>query len=75
MATWADTATVLAADLLTGIEDPRRDAPEQLSRALAGLGVERAIELCAGRWTAPGWPRCPRLGRGWIGSKGADRAG
>jgi hypothetical protein len=36
-ATWADTATVLAADLLAGNEDPRRDAPELLRRALAAL--------------------------------------
>jgi hypothetical protein len=37
VATWADTATVLAADLLTGNEDPRRDAVELLRRALAAL--------------------------------------
>jgi hypothetical protein len=37
VATWADTATVLAADLLAGNEDPRRDAAELLRRALAGL--------------------------------------
>jgi hypothetical protein len=37
VATWADTATVLAADLLAGNEDPRRDAPELLRRALAAL--------------------------------------
>jgi len=37
VATWADTATVLAADLLTGNEDPRRDAPALLNRALAAL--------------------------------------
>jgi hypothetical protein len=37
VACWADTATVLAADLLTGNEDPRRDAAELLRRALAGL--------------------------------------
>jgi hypothetical protein len=30
-----DTATVLAADLLAGTEDPRRDAPTLLRRALA----------------------------------------
>jgi hypothetical protein len=35
VATWADTATVLAADLLAGNEDPRRDAPALLRRALA----------------------------------------
>jgi hypothetical protein len=33
----ADTATVLAADLLAGNEDPRRDAPQLLRRALAAL--------------------------------------
>jgi Transposase DDE domain group 1 len=37
VATWADTATVLAADLLAGNEDPRRDAPDLLRRALAAL--------------------------------------
>jgi hypothetical protein len=37
VACWADTATVLAADLLTGNEDPRRDAAELLRRALAAL--------------------------------------
>jgi hypothetical protein len=37
VATWADTATVLAADLLTGNQDPRRDAAELLNRALAAL--------------------------------------
>ena len=37
VATWADTATVLAADLLAGNEDPRRDAPGLLRRALAAL--------------------------------------
>ena len=37
VATWADTATVLAADLLAGNEDPRRDATELLRRALAAL--------------------------------------
>jgi hypothetical protein len=37
VAIWADTATVLAADLLAGNEDPRRDAPALLRRALAAL--------------------------------------
>ena len=37
VATWADTATVLAADLLAGNEDPRRDAAALLRRALAAL--------------------------------------
>jgi hypothetical protein len=37
VATWADTATVLAADLLAGNEDPRRDAAALLNRALAAL--------------------------------------
>ena len=37
VASWADTATVLAADLLAGNEDPRRDAPALLHRALAAL--------------------------------------
>jgi hypothetical protein len=37
VACWADTATVLAADLLAGNEDPRRDAAALLNRALAAL--------------------------------------
>jgi hypothetical protein len=37
VATWAETATVLAADLMAGNEDPRAHAAELLSRALAAL--------------------------------------
>jgi len=37
VATWAETATVLAADLMSGRDDPRPHAPELLGRALAGL--------------------------------------
>jgi hypothetical protein len=37
VATWADTATVLAADLGSGRDDPRATAPELLGRALAAL--------------------------------------
>jgi hypothetical protein len=37
VATWAETATVLAADLMSGRDDPRPHAPELLRRALAGL--------------------------------------
>ena len=37
VATWADTATVLAADLRPGNEDPRPDAPALLRRSLAAL--------------------------------------
>ena len=37
MATWAETATVLAADLMAGTDDPRPHAAELLNRALAGL--------------------------------------
>ncbi len=37
VATWAETATVLAADLMSGCEDPRPHAGELLRRALAGL--------------------------------------
>jgi hypothetical protein len=43
VATWADTATVLAADLLAGNEDPRRDAPELLRRA-------GGAACCRARW-------------------------
>ena len=37
MATWAETATALAADLMAGDEDPRRHAAQLLGRALAAL--------------------------------------
>jgi len=37
VATWAETGTVLAADLLAGDIDPRAGAPRLLRRALAGL--------------------------------------
>jgi hypothetical protein len=37
VATWAETATVLAADLMSGCDDPRPHAAELLGRALAGL--------------------------------------
>ncbi len=37
VASWAQTATVLAADLMAGDEDPRSHAPGLLTRALAAL--------------------------------------
>lgn len=37
VATWAETATALAADLMAGNEDPRAHAAELLGRALAAL--------------------------------------
>src|SRR4030095_4919883 len=37
VATWAETATVLAADLMAGNADPRGHAPELLNRARARL--------------------------------------
>jgi hypothetical protein len=37
VASWAETATVLAADLMSGRDDPRPHAPELLRRALAAL--------------------------------------
>ena len=43
VATWAETATALAADLMAGDEDPRGHAAELLRRALAALpAVARA---------------------------------
>jgi Transposase DDE domain group 1 len=39
VATWAQTATVLAADLMAGNEDPRPHAPELLRRALAAVAA------------------------------------
>ena len=43
VASWAETATVLAADLLAGNEDPRRDAPALLRRALAALPASARV--------------------------------
>jgi hypothetical protein len=40
VATWAETSTALAADLLAGNEDPRAGAPELLYRALAALPTQ-----------------------------------
>lgn len=40
VATWAETATVLAADLMAGNEDPRPHAPALLRRALATLPAQ-----------------------------------
>ena len=37
VATWAETATVLAADLMSGRDDPRPHAPQLLRRAVAAL--------------------------------------
>lgn len=37
VASWAETETTLAADLLAGDDDPRPDAPDLLRRALAAL--------------------------------------
>jgi hypothetical protein len=50
VATWAETATVLAADLMAGNDDPRPHAAQLLGRALAALPAPaRAgrIRLCA----------------------------
>jgi len=40
LASWAETATVLAADLMAGDEDPRAHAPALLKRALAALPAQ-----------------------------------
>jgi hypothetical protein len=40
VATWAETSTALAADLLAGNEDPRAGAPQLLYRALAALPAQ-----------------------------------
>jgi Transposase DDE domain group 1 len=40
VASWAETATVLGADLMAGDEDPRRHAGELLNRALAALPTQ-----------------------------------
>src|ERR1017187_5299128 len=43
VATWAETETVLGADLGDGTDDPRATAPELLRRALAGLPQQAQI--------------------------------
>ncbi len=40
VASWAETATTLAADLMAGDEDPRRHAPKLLNRALGALPTQ-----------------------------------
>ncbi|MBV9313520.1 MAG: IS1380 family transposase [Pseudonocardia sp.] len=40
LASWAETATALAADLMAGDEDPRAHAPALLKRALAALPAQ-----------------------------------
>ena len=64
VATWAETETVLAADLGDGTDDPRATAPDLLRRALAALP---AAARASGGWrcaptrgTSPGsWPAPP----------------
>ena len=68
VATWADTATVLAADLMAGRDDPRGHAAELLSRALAALPARGA-----GR--ADPAARRRRLLRRGAGPRGAVRRG
>jgi hypothetical protein len=64
VASWAETATVLAADLLTGNEDPRRDAAALLNRALAALPTaaragQIRLRADAGYFTPGSWPAPP----------------
>jgi hypothetical protein len=75
VATCADAATMLAADLLAGNEDPRRDAPELLRRTLGGLGVERGRAVRRTVDRGRGWPRWQQPARCWIGSKGPTWVG
>jgi Transposase DDE domain group 1 len=56
VATWAETATVLAADLMAGNEDPRPHAGALLNRALAALPAQAR----AGRILAARGRRLPR---------------
>ena len=62
MAAWAQTATVLAADLLAGNEDPRPQAAQLLRRALAALpaparaGQNRVLRDVAEAQDHPGMP-------------------
>ena len=63
VATWADTATVLAADLLAGNEDPRRDAAGAAAsgagraarprRGPGGSGCAPTPATSPGSWPAP----------------------
>jgi hypothetical protein len=80
VATWAETATVLAADLLAGNEDPRRDAAQLLHRALAVLpaAAHRRRLRPVGHVRAPNPPRRRSGSRGRRarrGSAGTPRSG
>jgi hypothetical protein len=76
VATWAETGTVLAADLLAGDVDPRAGAPGLLRRALGALPpVARAgrVRMRADAATSPDiWP-APRTRR-TSGSRSAANA-
>ena len=82
VATWAQTSTVLAADLMAGNEDPRPHAAQLLGRALAALPTPaRAgrIRLRAptpatslGSWPAP---RCPPMSSSPSARAGSRRCG
>ena len=73
VATWAETSTVLAADLLAGDEDPRPDAAGLLRRAVAGLPADVGQVRCradAGYFAGELAREARRLGVGFaIGAK------
>ena len=79
VATWADTATVLAADLMAGNDDPRRDAAGLLRRALAALpAAARAgrirLRADAGYFAGAAGPRRPVRRRRVRHRRPTDRA-
>ena len=69
VAAWAETETVLAADLGDGTDDPRATAPDLLRRALAalpaaGAGFGPGGDARRRRATSPGsWPAPPTTRR------------
>lgn len=65
VATWAQTCTALAADLMAGDEDPRGHAADLLGRALAVLPAPRTWP----EWGSPSAPSAsPHCGGSWTAS-------
>ena len=80
VATWAETETVLAADLGDGTDDPRATAPDLLRRALAALPAAArasgrvAMRADAGLLRRAAGPRRPRRAHRLRDRRQADRA-
>ena len=80
VASWAETETVLAADLGDGTDDPRATAPDLLRRALAALPQQArasgrvAMRADAGYFAGAAGPRRPRRAHRLRDRRQADRA-